>query len=59
MLYDLFQNVKITDKFPKELFEKVVTEIGFESDGTLWLRLINGMKINEEQECLMMNQLVQ
>lgn len=58
-LYDLFQNVKITDKFPKELFEKVVTEIGFESDGTLWLRLINGMKINEEQECLMMNQLVQ
>lgn len=56
-LYDLFQEAKVIDEFPKELFEKAVAEVGFALDGTLWVRLINGMKIGEEeQECLRMNQ---
>ena len=58
-LQDLFRDATVTDEFPKELLEKAVTEIGFDLDGAVWVRLLNGNKIGEdEQECLKMNPIV-
>lgn len=58
-LQDLFRDATVTDEFPRELFDKAVTEVGLDLDGTVWVRLSNGNKIGEdEQECLKMNPIV-